>query len=98
MESLIDHIQTLEDSIQIATGVLATLSTEPEQMRKALTPEMLDTEFADYLVRKGVPFREGHYTSGRTAQLAEKNGIAVDQLSFGQLRSIDSRFQEDVQE
>ncbi len=98
VEPLIDHIQTLGDSIQIATGVLTTLSTEPENMRQALTPEMLATEFADYLVRKGVPFREGHHISGRIVQLAEKHGIAVDQLSFGQLKSIDSRFQEDVKE
>ncbi len=98
VEPLIDHIQTLGDSIQIAMGVLTTLSTEPENMRQALTPEMLATGFADYLVRKGVPFREGHHISGRIVQLAEKHGIAVDQLSFGQLKSIDSRFQEDVQE
>lgn len=98
VEPLIDHIKTLGDSIQIATGVLTTLYTQPEKMRQALAPEMLATEFADYLVRKGVPFREGHHISGRIVQLAEKEGVSVDQLSFEQLKRIDSRFEKDVQD
>ena len=98
VEPLIDHIKTLSDSIQIATGVLSTLSIQPEKMREALAPEMLATEFADYLVRKGVPFREGHHISGRIIQLAEKEDVSVDQLSFEQLKGIDSRLEKDVQE
>lgn len=98
VEPLIDHIKTLGDSIQIATGVLSTLTTQPDKMREALAPEMLATEFADYLVRKGVPFREGHHISGRIVQLAEKEGVPVDQLSFEQLQSVDGRFEQGVQE
>lgn len=98
MEPLVDHIKTLGDSIQIATGVLTTLSTQPEKMRQALAPEMLATAFADYLVRKGIPFREGHHISGRIVQLAENQGVPIDQLSFEQLKKIDSRFEKDVQE
>lgn len=98
VEPLIDHIKTLGDSIQIASGVLSTLTTQPDKMREALAPEMLATEFADYLVRKGVPFREGHHISGRIVQLAEKEGVPVDQLSFEQLQSVDARFEQGVQE
>ena len=98
VEPLIDHIKTLGDSIQIATGVLSTLTTQPDKMREALAPEMLATEFADYLVRKGVPFREGHHISGRIVQLAEKEGVSVAQLSYERLKSIDSRFEPGVQE
>lgn len=98
VEPLIDHIKTLGDSVQIASGVLSTLNTQPNRMRQALTPEMLATEFADYLVRKGVPFREGHHISGRIVQLAETKGVPVDELSFDQLKSIDHRFEEDVQQ
>ena len=98
MEPLIDHIKTLGDSIQIATGVLTTLATQPEKMRQALAPEMLPTELADYLVRKGVPFREGHHISGQVVQLAEKQGVIMDQLSLEQLKKSDIRFEEDVQD
>ncbi|GAD99653.1 argininosuccinate lyase [Paecilomyces variotii No. 5] len=96
VEPLLDHIKTVGDSIQIATGVLSTLTTIPEKMVAALAPEMLATEFADYLVRKGVPFREGHHISGRVVALAENNNVPMDTLTLEQLKGIDARFDEDV--
>ncbi|KAL2865750.1 argininosuccinate lyase ARG4 [Aspergillus lucknowensis] len=98
VEPLLDHIKTVGDSIQIATGVLSTLTTIPEKMAAALAPEMLATEFADYLVRKGVPFREGHHISGRVVALAEKHCVPMDQLSLEQLKGVDARFGDDIQE
>lgn len=97
IEPLLDHIKTVSDSIQIATGVLSTLTTIPEKMHAALAPEMLATEFADYLVRQGVPFREGHHISGRVVALAEDSGIPMDKLSMEQLKGIDARFGDDIQ-
>ena len=97
VEPLLDHIKTVGDSIQIATGVLSTLTVIPEKMIAALAPEMLATEFADYLVRKGVPFREGHHISGRVVALAEQNGVPMDTLSQEQLQTVDARFDNDVQ-
>lgn len=96
VEPLIDHIKTVGDSIQIATGVLSTLTTNPDKMAAALAPEMLATEVADYLVRKGVPFREGHHISGRVVALAEKKGVPMDTLQLEELRTVDGRFEEDV--
>lgn len=66
-------------------------------MTAALAPEMLATEIADYLVRKGVPFREGHHISGRVVALAEKTSVPMDTLSLEQLKTVDARFDEDVQ-
>ena len=97
MEPLLDHIKTVGDSMQIATGVLSTLSTHPDKMSAALAPEMLATEIADYLVRKSVPFREGHHISGRVVALAEQSGVPMDQLSLAQFKTVDGRFDEDVQ-
>lgn len=97
IEPLLDHIKTVSDSIQIATGVLSTLTAIPEKMTAALAPEMLATEIADYLVRKGVPFREGHHISGRVVALAETNSVPMDTLSLEQLQTVDARFGEDVQ-
>ena len=57
VEPLLNHIKTVADSMQIATGMLSTLTIHPDKMLAALAPEMLATEFANYLVRKGVPFR-----------------------------------------
>ncbi|KAJ9631909.1 argininosuccinate lyase [Taxawa tesnikishii (nom. ined.)] len=72
VEPLLDHIKTVGDSIQIATGVLSTLAIQPESMLASLTPDMLATDLADYLVRKGVPFRETHHISGQVVALAER--------------------------
>jgi len=97
VEPLIDHVKTVGDSLQIAAGVLSTLTPSKEKMAGALAPEMLATEIADYLVRKGVPFREGHHVSGRVVALAEATETPMDKLSLAQLRNIDSRFGDDVQ-
>ncbi|KAJ8117326.1 hypothetical protein OPT61_g1448 [Boeremia exigua] len=98
VEPLIDHVKTVGDSLQIATGVISTLTVNKEKMYAALAPEMLATEFADYLVRKGVPFREGHHISGRVVAAAEQNDIPMDKLSLEQLKAIDSRLGDDVVE
>lgn len=95
-EPMLDGIKTIGDSLQIATGVLSTMTIMPEKMKAALTPDMLATDLADYLVRKGVPFRETHHISGRVVALAEKEGVPMDKLSKEQLRGVDSRFEDDV--
>lgn len=96
--SIIASIDLLSNSIQILTGVLSTLSVQPQNMRKALEPSMLATELADYLVKKGVPFRETHHISGRVVALAEKEGKGIDELGVDKLRSVDERFGDDVKE
>jgi len=98
VEPLLDHVKTVGDSIQIATGVLSTLAIQPDKMLAALTPDMLATDLADYLVRKGVPFRETHHISGQVVALAEKEKTPMDQLTFEQLQSVDKRFEKDIEE
>jgi len=53
-EPLFDAVDSISRSLQIATGVISTMEIFPEKMRAALTPDMLATDLADYLVRKGV--------------------------------------------
>lgn len=57
VEPMLECIKTLKDSLTIAARVLATLTAFPEKMLAALTPDMLATDLAEYLVRKGIyPF------------------------------------------
>lgn len=98
VEPMLDCVKTVGDSIQIATGVLSTMVIQPKKMLEALTPDMLATDLADYLVRKGVPFRETHHISGQVVALAEKEGTPMDKLSFAQLQGVDSRFEKDVED
>ena len=65
VEPLLDHVKTVGDSIQILTGVLSTLTTHPEKMVAALSPEMLATEIADYLVGLSGSLPEYSCTSSR---------------------------------
>ncbi|CAI4219713.1 unnamed protein product [Parascedosporium putredinis] len=96
VEPMLDHIKTVGDSIQIAEGVLATLAVQPDKMRAALDPFMLATDLADYLVRKGVPFRETHHISGRCVALSEQTGIPMNEFTYDQFRGIDERFGQDI--
>lgn len=96
-EPLFDTTRTLLDSTRIATGVLSTLSINREKMLAALTMDMLATDLADYLVRKGVPFRETHHISGAAVSLAEKEGLSgIDKLGLDRLRTLSPEFGEDV--
>ena len=96
VEPLLDCVKTTRDSIQILTGVISTLTIFPDAMRAALTPDMLATDLADYLVRKGVPFREGHHTSGQVVAFAEEKKIPMNEVSHQDLQSIDEHLGSDI--
>ncbi|KAK0737834.1 L-Aspartase-like protein [Schizothecium vesticola] len=98
VEPMLDHVKTVSDSIQIANGVLATLAIQPKRMQASLDPFMLATDLADYLVRKGVPFRETHHISGRCVALSEQTGTPMNELTYEQLKGVDARFGEDIKE
>jgi argininosuccinate lyase len=93
---LFEAVDTVKDCLAIATGVIATLKLNPDMLMKALCPEMLATDLADYLVRRGVPFRETHHISGACVRLAEEGNVSIDTLTLEQLQKIDPRFEEDV--
>lgn len=93
---LFETMDTVEDCLKIAAGVLETLRPNPTNMLKTLCPEMLATDLADYLVRKGVPFRETHHISGACVRLSEDTATPLDKLTLDQLKQIDARFEEDV--
>lgn len=98
-EPLFDSLDTVKNSLMIATGVLSTLKIHEARMRGALTMDMLATDLADYLVRKGVPFRETHHISGEAVSKAEKESLSgIDKLSLDDYKQIDSRFEADVKD
>jgi len=95
-QALFDALDTAEAALQIAAGVLSTLSPNEEKMRGALNSFMLATDLSEYLVRKGVPFRETHHISGRAVQLAEQRGCALTDLTLADLQSLHPLFTDDV--
>lgn len=95
-EPLFDCIRTVSDSLGIFTGVISTLSINKEKMYAALDDGMLATDLADYLVRKGVPFRKTHHISGECVRLAEETNRPMSSLTLEELRNIDTGFDEDI--
>ncbi len=95
-EPLFDTVDTLGASIQIACGVLSTLTPHPAAMQLALTPAMLATDLAEYLVRKGVPFRDTHHVAGAAVSMAELQGIPLSSLELEDLQRLHDAFDKDV--
>ncbi|XP_076453308.1 argininosuccinate lyase-like isoform X2 [Babylonia areolata] len=97
-EAMFDTYDTLTGVVQVATGVLSTLKIHPEVMQSALSADMLATDLAYYLVRKGVPFREAHGKAGECVALAEKKGCSLSDLTVKDMKSVHDLFGEDVAE
>jgi argininosuccinate lyase len=95
-EPVFDAFDTVERVLPVVTAVIATLVFKPGRMRAALDVEMLATDLADYLVAKGMPFREAHHVVGRAVRHAADHGIALSALSVDDLRELSSLFGEDV--
>jgi len=94
--ALFEAVDTVQDCLHIAQGVLETMQPNPAKLRAGLSPEMLATDLADYLVRKGVPFRETHHIAGAAVRTSEEAGVPLDALTLEQLQAIDERFEQDV--
>jgi argininosuccinate lyase len=95
-EPLFDSVDTLVVALPIATGVLSTLAVRPERMLAALGDELLATDLADYLVRRGVPFRESHELVGQAIKRAEARSIGLRQLPLDDYQSISPHFDSDL--
>jgi len=89
-------VDNMSDSLQIAAGCLATARIVPEAMQRGLCAEMLATDLAEYLVRKGVPFRETHHISGAAVKLAEERKVPLSSLTVRDLKPLCDKFDDDV--
>ena len=95
--SFIDTDGTVRHSLSLMADMLEGITFRPERMRKALASGFLNaTELADYLVTKGMPFREAHHVSGRSVALAEEKGCGLEDLSLEELRNLSELIEEDV--
>ncbi len=71
---------TLLAVLPALTGALATMTVKPERMRAAIDSAMLATDLADYLVGKGMPFREAHGVVGKLVREAAEEGVSLDKI------------------
>ena len=87
---------TLLALLPVLSGAIATLTPRPERMRAAIDAPMLATDLADYLVLKGVPFREAHAIAGSAVRSAAGKNIRLDSLALEDWRALDGRIEADV--
>ena len=95
-EPLFDSVDTLLVALPVATGVLETLIINPQRMRAALGDELLATDLAEYLVRRGLPFRQSHELVGRAVKRAETLAVPLGSLPLAEYQTISPEFGEDV--
>jgi len=95
-QALFDVLQTLAIELDIATGVIRTLTIHGARMAAALDDGLLATDLADYLVRKGVPFRKSHHLVGRAVKRAEDLGLSLQDLDLADYKAIHPAFAQDV--
>src|SRR5205823_7478660 len=96
-EALFDAVGTVDASVRVTTTVLRNLRVNEERSREAATHGYMNaTELADYLVRKGTPFREAHETVGRIVMTAIGRGVELNELPLADLESFSALMDQDV--
>jgi argininosuccinate lyase len=96
-EAVFDIADTINASLAVTATVLRNLRLNEARAREAAAHGYLNaTELADYLVRKGMPFREAHETVGRIVVHAIERGVELNELSLTDLKSFSTLIDEDV--
>ncbi len=96
-EPLFDTVDTITDTLRIFAEMIAGVTARPENMRDALRQGFATaTDLADYLTRKGLPFRDAHEAVGLAVKRAEELGVDLPQLSLTELQAFSPMIGEDV--
>ena len=95
-KALFDTADTLLLTLPAVAAAVESAELRPDRMAAALEDQLLATDLADYLVRRGVPFRETHGVVGRLVRRAEEAGEPLSSLSLETYRSEHPAFDEDV--
>src|SRR5262249_22137173 len=96
-ERLFDTVDTVRATTRLVAAMLQNTKVNRAACAAAAgDPALLATDLADYLVRKGMPFRQAHHVVGAVVALAEKSGRPLNQLTLEELQSVDKTFGRDA--
>lgn len=96
-EPLFDSIDTVKSSLAVFAGMLPTLTVKRDNMREAArSGYSTATDLADYLVRKGTPFRDAHEAVGRAVRLCVESDRELAELTLGELKTFSPHIEADV--
>ncbi len=96
-EPLFDAVDTVRDALRAFTGLIPQMRVEREELRRAARRGYTTaTDLADYLVRRGVAFRDAHEAVGRAVRFGIEQGRDLSELSLEELRGFSAAIDEDV--
>jgi argininosuccinate lyase len=96
-ELLFDAVDTLVSSLEVFTGLIKTVNINTERVHDAvINSYILATDIADYLVKRGLSFRQAHSIIGNLVQYAIKKNKIFSELSLEEYRNFSALFNEDV--
>ena len=98
-EAVFGAIDTVKQCLEVFTPMFATMTLRRDNMRKAASRGFINaTDCADYLTKKGVPFRDAHGIVGQLVLFCIDKGIALDDMTLEEFKAISPVFEEDVYE
>ena len=96
-EGVIDAAKTLEESCQCAAGMIATMTVKADNMlAQAQKGYLAATDVADYLAKRGLPFRQAHAVVGHLVHLCEERGCDLCDLSLEDFKAESDLFEADI--
>ncbi len=96
-EPLFDSVDTIEASLKIFAAMLPGLKINAERMERAANdPNLFATDLAEYLVKKGLPFREAHEAVGKLVSRASILGMSLNRMSSAEMKAASPLFGEGV--
>ncbi len=96
-QGMFDSVDTLLSTLDVFAGMVRTATVKVEKTRRAAEEDyILATDLADYLVKKGVPFREAHGIIGGLVQYAIDKGKSFKELGIDEYKSFSPHFDKDV--
>ena len=98
-EPVFDAIDTVEMCLPVFAAMLDTMTVRTDNMRKAAGKGFINaTDCADYLTKKGMPFRDAYTVTGHLVAACTQQGKTLEELTLDELKAVSQLFDEDVYE
>jgi argininosuccinate lyase len=96
-ESVFDACDTVKMCLQVFTGMIATMNAREDEMKRAAQKGFINaTDLADYLVKKGLPFRSAYKISGQLVALCIRENKVLEELTLDTYKTYSDLFEEDL--
>ena len=96
-EAVFDAVETVKMCLKVFAPMLATMTARPDNMKKAAQGGFINaTDLADYLVKKGMPFRSAYKISGQIVAQCIREGLVLETLPLSEYQKYSDLFEEDL--